>query len=378
MAPSRSLRCSKFRNQRALSVFSKVRNTVDIASGVTCALSPLTPITSAARRCRSLNDKAFSPTDILADIEAPTSDSQKTDTVLYLAYGSNLSAGTFRGVRGIQPLSQINVLVPELQLSFDLPGIPYNEPCFANTRYRSDAGGDKPAIGNGYHKDRWHKGLVGVVYEVTKADYVTIITTEGSSSAYQDVVVECFEIPAGTKITDPNPSTSSFKAHTLYAPYEAPSEPRLPPGSGRGRPDPSYAQASSRYLKLITDGAEEHDLPQDYRDFLYDLRPYSVTSSRQKMGQTIFLTTWMPFILAIFIWSRQLADKKGRAPAWLATLSGWIFAAMWASYDAVFKPIFGDGERTEQREDEGERSEAGKSVPLEKQPLIEGSPRGDR
>ena len=58
-------------------------------------------------------------------------------TVLYLAYGSNLCAETFQGKRGIKPLAAVNVVVPSLQMTFDLPGIPYAEPCFANTRYRN-------------------------------------------------------------------------------------------------------------------------------------------------------------------------------------------------------------------------------------------------
>jgi len=70
------------------------------------------------------------------------------------------------------------VLAPSLKLTFDLPGISYLEPCFANTRYR------KQSKTNDYHKDRWHKGLVGVVYEVIKVDYATIIATEGGSSGY--------------------------------------------------------------------------------------------------------------------------------------------------------------------------------------------------
>ena len=108
-------------------------------------------------------------------------------TVLYLAYGSNLCYETFQKRRAIKPLSQVNVLVPELRLTFDLPGIPYAEPCFANTARRDvdQAPGkleaERQALGTkkpGYHKDRWRKGMVGVVYEVTPSDYAHIIATE--------------------------------------------------------------------------------------------------------------------------------------------------------------------------------------------------------
>lgn len=62
---------------------------------------------------------------------------EQEKTVLYLAYGSNLSAEVFRGRRGIKPISQVNVYAPELSLTFDLAGIPYFEPCFAGTQYRN-------------------------------------------------------------------------------------------------------------------------------------------------------------------------------------------------------------------------------------------------
>jgi hypothetical protein len=119
------------------------------------------------------------------------SESQR-GTMLYLAYGSNLSNETFRGNRGIKPLSQVNVQVPSLRLTFDLPGLPYAEPCFANTA-RRDPKNDPAQDGRNveenekcgssevrrneekYRKNRWHKGLIGVVYEVTPEDYAHII-----------------------------------------------------------------------------------------------------------------------------------------------------------------------------------------------------------
>jgi len=35
-------------------------------------------------------------------------------------------------------------------------------------------------------------------------------------------------------------------------------------------------------------------------------------------------------------------------PLWLAVAMGAMFNLVWMSYDVVFKPIFGDGERTEE------------------------------
>ncbi|MCJ1299311.1 hypothetical protein MMC08_002103 [Hypocenomyce scalaris] len=304
------------------------------------------------------------------------------DTVYYLAYGSNLSAETFQGRRGIKPLAQLNVVVPELVMTFDLPGLPYVEPCFANTRYRKQAppspattaGSDleKALLLNSggppkYHKDRWKKGLVGVVYEVTKKDYATIIATEGGGASYQDVVVDCYELPTGSDTVPEDPTSLSppFKAHTLFSPAIPPTPPRQPsPKSGGriARPDPSYAQASTRYLKLITDGADEHQLPAEYKKYLHELRPYTITTTKQRLGLFIFVTLWFPIVMTIFGMEKIFADKEGKSPAWLVELLGAVFKAVWASYDQFFKGLFGDGERTMEK-DEDDDDDDGKRIP---------------
>ncbi|KAF2717185.1 hypothetical protein K431DRAFT_288782 [Polychaeton citri CBS 116435] len=309
------------------------------------------PGPSDKRLAASLCDEAISNVhDYLK--QAPS----KESTVLYLAYGSNLSKETFRGKRGIKPLSQINVQVPSLKLTFDLPGIPYTEPCFANSATRDpekDPLAEK-AVSDSvpllhtrteHHKDRWHKGLIGVVYEVTPEDYAHIIATEGGGASYHDILVDCHPLES----SDPNspvshdPIRPPFKAHTLFAPAR-PKEgdsSRLPI-----RPDSSYAQPSARYLKLITDGAWELELPYEYQDYLKQIRPYTLTTNKQRMGQFIFLGVWMPIVLGIFSLGKVFADEKGRLPKWLRWLTEAIFGAVWQSYDSFFKPLFGDGERT--------------------------------
>jgi hypothetical protein len=286
-------------------------------------------------------------------------------TMFYLAYGSNLSNETFRGNRGIKPLSQVNVQVPSLRLTFDLPGLPYAEPCFANTGcrdpkndppqdHRNPALNEKrePSEGQNreekYRKNRWHKGLVGVVYEVTPEDYAHIIATEGGGSSYHDILVECHPFGSSdpTQPVPQNPTTPSFHAHTLFAPAVAPGEEPPKDGGRFQRPDTSYAQASARYLKLLTDGAAECGLPYEYQDYLHAIHPYTVTTQKQRMGQFIFTSLWQPFIILIFALGRQFADENGILPAWLKLLTAAIFKSVWISYDNMFKPLFGDGERS--------------------------------
>ncbi|KAJ5670779.1 uncharacterized protein N7477_006142 [Penicillium maclennaniae] len=321
------------------------------------------------------------------------------ETVLYLAYGSNLSSKTFRGVRNIKPLSQIAVLVPELRLTFDLPGIPYAEPCFAGTQFRDPdaaeeqdgASSEDDSLMDGVymsekeplmvetrevqstdlHRNRWHKPLVGVVYEVTLADYAIIIATEGGGRGYRDVVVDCHAFSESYKPTDPvpnHPDTPPFKAHTLLSPAAdealkkrthaiksdhspAMHNPRpttwcLGDIGPHLRPDGEYAQPSARYLNLLITGAAEHELPVSYQEYLSQIRPYRITEMRQKIGKGVFLAIWAPPILSLLALGKFFAGPDGRSPPWLVILGNVLFTTMWKSYDNVFKPVFGDGERT--------------------------------
>jgi hypothetical protein len=324
--------------RKAFTAISKLRKTVS-ASKI-----PSTPIHSIPR----------TTPERLADSTAKT--------ILYLAYGSNLSAETFKGARGIVPLSAVNAHVPSLSLTFDLSGVPYTEPCFANTKLR-DPANDVPKHGE-YHKDRWHKGLIGVVYEVTPEDFRTIIATEGGGASYQDIIVPCYTLAAGGTTVDPHPSGTPFNAHTLLQPRQEPKDGKekrnMVTANGHiQRPDPSYAQPSSRYLKLITDGAEEHSLPSEYLAFLYNIRPYTITTKKQKIGQSLILAVWFPIIMALFGLGKTLADEDGRIPDWLASLLGLVFNALWLGYDKFFKDVFGDGERTMKKSDDNDDEERG-------------------
>lgn len=299
------------------------------------------------------------------DLEAPANealhelDGRPTpETVFYLAYGSNLCFETFQRKRGIRPLAQVNVLVPELVLTFDLPGLPYLEPCFANTKYRTPDPSPPPPpppsqyssatqLPSKYHKTRWQKGLVGVVYEVTTADYAKIIATEGG---YNDILVTCYELPQNISTVPEPPDTilalPSLKAHTLYCPLFPRGHPELSHSGRASRLDPNYAQPSVRYLNLITTGADEHALPQDYIDYLRNIRPYILTSRRQRLGKLVFKGIWLPIIIPALYLNRLLADKRGRAPWWLRMALREVSRLSWGSYDWVFRHVFGDGERT--------------------------------
>lgn len=336
----------------------------------TAAIRRCLPSPSIQRRIDSLSDAAVKPhsSSDLSSRGSPDGpdgpDGPDPPTVFYLAYGSNLSAETFQGKRGIRPISQLNVLVPELALTFDLAGIPYLEPCFANTKYRSqkspEAGSEKsPPLPltsptRRYHKTRWGKGLVGAVYEVTREDFARIISSEGGGASYHDILVDCYELPLGENVVPMHPISQPFKAHTLFSPSFLPGS-DAPRDARRPRPDPNYAQPSRRYLKLITDGADEHHLPAEYKLYLRQIRPYLATTKGQKIGGALFMMAWFPLFIVLFTLAKLLADKQGHSPSWLSALFNALFKASWASYDSAFKRIFGDGERTVgDNEDDGD------------------------
>lgn len=185
---------------------------------------------------------------------------------------------------------------------------------------------------------------------------------------YDDIVVDCWAL--ATDSIPEIPEGESFRAHTLFAPA-LPSEPTSSQMGGRlVRPDPSYAQPSARYLKLITDGADELRLPQEYKTYLHGIRSYQTTTARQKLGQYIFLAIWQPVIMFLFGISRTFAGEDGLYPPWIVALFGIVFRAVWISYDDLFRNLFGDGERTV-------KQDAGKPVARDKLHSMVGKEVGD-
>ncbi|KAG7059291.1 gliotoxin biosynthesis protein GliK [Colletotrichum scovillei] len=348
------------------------------------------------------NDASSHPTAVAIAAEQTS--------VLYLAYGSNLSAETFLGARGIRPISQVNVSAPGLSLVFDLPGLPYTEPCFANSAPRKipnlpdpsdppkfppvpplpppSAGSKQTRSDNNTATTDlgWDKGLIGVVYEVTPQDYATIVATEGGGSSYKDILTPCIPLPPRVSVPEKPPIDipRPFLAHTLFSPSIPDADPEEPdhatsphtyttttddddktPTDPRKkwyyrflrptrRPDPTYAQPSPRYLNLITSGAAEHELPDDYQRWLNSLVPYTPTSPRQKLAQWLLKALFLPVLLVFFALNKKVANKEGKVPVWLGVTLGVVFNLLWMAYDAVLRPAFGDGERTQEEEEEGD------------------------
>lgn len=276
-------------------------------------------------------------------------------TLYYLAYGSNLSASTFKGRRGIKPLSATNVLCPGQVLVFDLNGIPYWEPCFANIREvaleeqssiqrRITAARTPENVVKEYMTELeqlaargsgqvWKNALIGVVYEVTEEDYAIIIRTEGGGAGYKDVEVDCYVLPKVNEHGISGPVTT-IKAHTL----------RAPPNKTNSA---CTSQPSPRYLGLLVTGAKGNSLPQAYINYLSSLHAYRRTTWLQKVGAFLFLAQWVLPIAAFLSFKNLFSDKKtGISPKWIQKIEGGMLVAVWFTYRWIYKPIWGDGQRT--------------------------------
>ncbi len=70
------------------------------------------------------------------------------------------------------------------------------------------------------------------------------------------------------------------------------------------------------------------------------------------MGMLLFLVRWGPAFVIIIAISSLVTGEGGRVPLWFALTMGAFFNLIWMCYDVVFKPIFGDGERTQETGDD--------------------------
>lgn len=112
------------------------------------------------------------------------------DHVWYFAYGSNLSSETFRSHRGIQPLKAIPVRVPGWSITFDIWGIPYQEPAFSSISVAASL------VDIRSHSQISAPAVHGTAYLVDREAYYSIIASEGGGTAYKEISVPAERIIA--------------------------------------------------------------------------------------------------------------------------------------------------------------------------------------
>lgn len=103
----------------------------------------------------------------------------ESETVWYLAYGSNMSTAKFTGRRGIVPMKSARVFLPNWVLTAEIPGVPYSEPSYYSIRPRKESGAEKALSPD----------VIGVAYLITAEQYHRVIASEGGQIAYQDIRV---------------------------------------------------------------------------------------------------------------------------------------------------------------------------------------------
>lgn len=272
-------------------------------------------------------EKIYAP-GLISTVEGVAASATAHDPNLhcwYLGYGSNMSEQSFLKRRGIKPVRSLVVHAPGVQLAFDLPGLPYAEPRFANVVLLSDK--DRLACHWDETSERpWGKGLVGVVYLVTLDDMAKIYATEGGGASYEIIQVECHEIGKGDK-------GETIKANTLYS----------------SRPDrrrTQLGQPSLRYMNLLITGAKEKSLPQSYVKFLQGVDVYRRTTVLQTIALSLLAFLMVPCIIPLFTLARVLRNKKGEAPKWVQWSTGRVFKITWGIHDFAFRHLFGSGEVT--------------------------------
>lgn len=155
------------------------------------------------------------------------------DTLYYFAYGSNINPDVLECERRITPLARAVACVKNYSLVFDVPGIAYVEPSFANIIPCDQS-------------DVW-----GVCYKIFTSDLKIISATEGAT--YKAVNVNVYTLCASQPII----AVALISNHQ----HVATERPLLP---------------SKRYLKLLVTGAKYHHLPNDYVEFLRATNCYHV------------------------------------------------------------------------------------------------------
>jgi hypothetical protein len=235
--------------------------------------------------------------------------SETANTLYYLAYGSNMNSTIFTGRRKIKPLEKYPCRVPGWTLNFDMIGFPYVEPAFASIHKITD------------EEKNVAKELHGVVYLITKDDYLQIRRTEGGGGyenlGYNDIDVEVITYD-GRKLT-----ARTLVAHSDWKPT-------------------TFVLPSERYIKLLRDGAREHGLEEHYINFLEEQVHYNRTGLK-KYGMYTILAVCLPFLIPAMTFMLLLPKIGIRPPRIIYVYMYYAGKVMWFLHDWVWRYIFGSG-----------------------------------
>ncbi|KAI0126678.1 gliotoxin biosynthesis protein [Xylariales sp. AK1849] len=236
------------------------------------------------------------------------------DIVWYFAFGSNMKSSVMKS-RNINILSITPVVVHQYVLTFDVFGLPYSEPSMASiAKYLAD---DETSETGSNPPD-----VHGVAYLISRSDFRRLVGSEGGGVAYDEIEVTGSPVDHGNDL-------EPLAMVTLTAKH--PRRPNVSP--------------SRRYLTLLREGAEEHNLPAEYRKYLEDLPEFSAGGARLKqLGATSFLWVGRRIVRSLATRVRSRTDSNGQCPSWYSTLVYYVYSSMWLWHDYIHAPIFGSGQ----------------------------------
>ncbi|GIZ40462.1 hypothetical protein CKM354_000379800 [Cercospora kikuchii] len=241
-----------------------------------------------------------------------------SSNVWYFAFGSNMKTDVMRR-RGMTILDAKRLCIPSHVLTFDVFGIPYNEPAMASIARRRSSPKD-PA------EDR-SPAVHGIGYLLSVADFQKLVVSEGAGTAYQEVDL------AAEPVSGEEEAGEVVTVRTLVSRYPF-------------RPNPLPSQ---RYLDLLLQGASEHGLPTAYQNYLASLPTYRRNLSRtEELGSRFFLGLWMPIVnwtMRRIKTSTDSGNKQntGRSVIEAPTVVWLLFRAVWLHYDYLHCWLWGHG-----------------------------------
>lgn len=155
-------------------------------------------------------------------------DSKRSEgEVWYFAYGSNMKSSVMSS-RGINPMAIKAVKVPGYILTFDVFGLPYNEPAMASiSKFAMDGNQTAPTSAS------MPPTVHGILYLLALSDLRRLVSSEGGGVAYDEIVVDCVCLSQG----EPEDEPEKFTAHTLVAKY---------PWRPNGAPSERYLASNPR------------------------------------------------------------------------------------------------------------------------------------
>lgn len=283
---------------------------------------------SNTNRPQSLQTSSTEPGTTTIEAMKPV---ENGEDIWYFAYGSNMNSKTLTGQRKVDPAESVAAVLPNYKLTFQMPGIPYREPCFASVSPSSSS--PKPTSKNG---NTFEFEVHGVAHKLTYAQWQTVLATEGGAHTESDTGYAAIDVdahlydgrivPVKTLIAKPKTS-KLFRGRTV-----------LP---------------SQRYLKLLQEGAADHGLSTEYIKYLHSLEPYNPRGFRRTLGGFLFglivFGLIVPVFLPVRLW-REVILKAEKAAHPVGTvnnkfMSYWfqlVFAICWGIHE-VLRPVLTDG-----------------------------------